>query len=314
DMPALSATAPAKIILLGEHAVVYGRPAIAIPVRQRMVKVIIKPQPGAPSGQVRIKSPSIQLDALLEELPDGDPILAVIQETLMHVQADSLPACSIRITSDIPVAAGLGSGAAVSVATSKAVAGFLGRPLGDQEISDIAYRVETIHHGTPSGIDNTVIAFNQAIYFQKDKPVQFLDLRYRFQFIIADTGIPSPTRETVSRVRENWQTDVPGYNSLFNDVADIVNRARQSMERGDAKTLGRLLNENQALLAEMGVSSSELDQLIRTARAAGALGAKLSGGGGGGNMIALVDQDSKTAVAADLKAAGAVRIFHASIS
>ena len=202
----------------------------------------------------------------------------------------------------------------MSVATSKAVAGFLGRPLGDQEISDIAYRVETIHHGTPSGIDNTVIAFNQAIYFQKDKPVQFLDLRYRFQFIIADTGIPSPTRETVSRVRENWQTDVPGYNSLFNDVADIVNRARQSMERGDAKTLGRLLNENQALLAEMGVSSSELDQLIRTARAAGALGAKLSGGGGGGNMIALVDQDSKTAVAADLKAAGAVRIFHASIS
>ena len=125
-MPAFSVSAPGKIILFGEHAVVYGQPAIAIPVNQVKAKAIIKPDVTAPAGRVGILAPQVGLDSTLAELPANDPIALAVASTLEAVGVSQPPAFLLRITSTIPLAAGLGSGAAVSVAIIRAVSGFLG--------------------------------------------------------------------------------------------------------------------------------------------------------------------------------------------
>jgi mevalonate kinase len=312
-MPAFSSSAPAKIILFGEHAVVYGKPAIAVPVRQLSAKAILKPGAGEPVGRVKLHSAQIGLDSDLTELPHEHPVRAIIEATLDHLGISALPACSIRISSTIPVATGLGSGAAVSVAIARAVAAFLGHPLSDEAVSRLALQVEKIHHGTPSGIDNSVIAYNQPIYFVKDKPIEALRLGHSLQFMIADTGVPSLTRETVGEVRKRWQKDPEGYNTLFDGVAKLSKKARKALERGDDSDLGRLMDDNQTLLERIGVSTPGLERLITAARAAGALGAKLSGGGGGGNIISLVSPAAEKAVGQALKKAGAARVLYTQV-
>ena len=156
-MPAISASAPGKIILFGEHAVVYGRPAIAVPVLQVRAKAIVRADPRAQSGQVFIQAPDINLNTTLDDLPTTHPIAAAIRAVTSTMHLQQPPACNLRITSTIPIAAGMGSGAAVTVAILRALSAFWGNPLNDEQVSGMAYEVEKIHHGTPSGIDNHVV-------------------------------------------------------------------------------------------------------------------------------------------------------------
>ena len=127
--------------------------------------------------------------------------------------------------------------------------------------------------------------------------------------LIADTGVSSPTRVAVGAVRRAWEQDKVRYEALFDRIAGIVERARAYIEKGMASELGPLMDENHALLREMGVSSPELERLVEVARGAGALGAKLSGAGRGGNMIALVDDQVAALVAEALRQAGAGHII-----
>ncbi len=304
-MPAFTAHAPAKIILFGEHAVVYGHPAIAVPVTSLQARAFIRADVRAPRGQVHLLAPAIQLDAYLEELAPHHPLRRVIELTAERVGASYLPACQITIQSAIPVASGLGSGAAVSVALSRAVAAYLGKSLSAEAVSEIAYEVEKIYHGTPSGIDNTVIALQRAIFFVRGKPIQPLHIQCPFTLVIADSGISSPTAATVADVRAAWQQNTAYYEALFDQIAAIVSEARAFIEKGENSRLGELMNRNQSLLQQLGVSCAELDYLIDVALRAGAAGAKLSGGGRGGNLIALVDPSTSTQVAQSLKEAGA---------
>jgi len=221
----------------------------------------------------------------------------------------------LKITSTIPVAAGLGSGAAVTVALVRALSGFLGRPLPDDAVNAIAYEVEKIHHGTPSGIDNTVITYARPVFFVKDQPLEPLRVGAPVTIVIADSGIPAPTAEAVADVRTAFQRDPEGYRALFAAVGDVVNAARHALEQGDVPRLGALMDENHRLLQRMGVSCATLDALVARARDAGAWGAKLSGGGRGGNMIALTPTHSDAAaLAAALEAAGAVRTLTTTLS
>ncbi len=304
-MPAYSASAPGKIILFGEHAVVYGRPAIAAPVAQVKAKAILTADPRAEPGSVQVQAPDVRLDSVLSSLPLDDAIAKAISGTFAALGVSKPPAFKLRISSTIPLAAGLGSGAAVSVAIIRAVSAFLGRPLPDEEVSALTYDVEKIHHGTPSGIDNTVVTYAMPVYFIRERPIQTFQVKKPFTIVIGDTGIASSTAVAVGDLRELWQADKAQYEAIFDEVSAIAQKARQAIEDGQPESLGALMDENHAWLQKMTVSSPELDQLVGAAREAGALGAKMSGAGRGGNMIALVLPDMAQTVAEALMSAGA---------
>lgn len=306
-MPVITASAPGKIILLGEHAVVYDRPALAIPVHQVQAKVSVMADIRAPNGRVRLEAPDIQLSVDLTGLPADHPLALAVNGTLQAVGVEKPPALTLLIRSSVPVAAGLGSGAAVSVALIRALAAFLGSPLGDEQVNALAYRVEQRLHGTPSGIDNTVITYTRPIFFQRSTGFEPLAVSAPLTFLIADTGVKSPTREAVETVRRDWERDPRRSEALFDEIGTIVRQARAALEQGQQETLANLMNANQRALRDLNVSSPELDRLVDAALQAGAWSAKLSGGGRGGNMVALVDPARAEQIAAALRAAGAVR-------
>ena len=313
-MPAISASAPGKVILFGEHAVVYGQPAIAVPVQAVSAKAIISPDIQAPPGRVWIKAPEAGISAELGALPEDDPLAAAVHTGLQALGIRRPPAFKLRVNSTIPMAGGLGSGAAVSVAILRAVSAFLGHPLSDDQVSALAFEVEKLHHGTPSGIDNTVITYAKPIFFVKDRPVEFLEVAVPFTLLIADTGLSTPTRVSVSAVRAAWQAAPGRHEQLFAQIGDLARQARKAIEAGDNIQLGPLMERNHELLQQIDVSSPELDALAAAARKTGALGAKLSGGGRGGNMIALVDSGGAAEISKALMGAGAVGVIETKVA
>jgi mevalonate kinase len=304
---ATTAVAPGKVILCGEHAVVYGRPAIAVPVHQVQARVAVVEQ--SPGVGCIIRALDLGRTIVLAEASDAEPLALIVRLTLAELNLPADPDWRIDVTSDIPIASGLGSGAAVSTAAVRAIFKHAGRTPDPETVSRLVFRSEELHHGTPSGIDNTVIAHEQPVWFVRGQPPQIFTPAHPFTLAIADSGIPSPTRETVADVRRAWQANPQKYEALFDRVAEIVTAARTAMERGAVEELGPLFDGNQALLREIGVSSEPLERLIRAARDAGAAGAKLSGGGRGGNIIALVVDETAGPVEEALYQAGAKRVI-----
>lgn len=295
-------TAPGKIILFGEHAVVYGRPALAVPVTQVHADVDIT---DASRAGIWINAPDVNLHAELNTLPSDHPIASVIHNLLFISRISPFPSLEIRITSTIPVASGLGSGAAVTTALTRALSSHLNYPMTNEELNAFTYEIEKLHHGTPSGIDNTVITYAKPVWFIKGQSIEIFKVGAPFTIVIGDTGISAPTKESVGDLRKLWEADKPKWEGLFDEVAELVSAAKIHIERGTWKELGWLMNRNHVLLQEMTVSSPELDRLVTAACKAGALGAKMSGGGRGGNMIALVTPDMAEAVSRSLIEAGA---------
>jgi len=312
-MPAITATAPGKIILLGEHAVVYGQPAIAVPVTQVRARAILTANPRAKPGSLRIQAPNIGLEADLDELGPDHPLAAAVRLVLKELGIEQPPACTLRITSTIPVAAGLGSGAAVSVALIRALSAFLGKPIQGERLSSLTFEIEKLHHGTPSGIDNTVITYAKPVFFIKGETIETLDVPHPFTILIGDTGIASPTAAAVGDVRRAWQADPITYEGIFAAIGQIARSGRIAIETGQIESLGLLMDENQELLKKLKVSSPELEALVDAARQAGAAGAKLSGGGRGGNMIALVSNQNASRVAQALGGAGAKQVIQTEV-
>lgn len=304
------ASAPGKVILFGEHAVVYGRPAIAAPVSEARVRVEVTP--GEREG-IFVEAEDTGEAFWLREAEEGNPLALAVQLTLDALALGSSPALRVHIQSDLPIAAGLGSSAAVSVAMIRGLSAHLGRELSAERQSAMAYQVEELHHGTPSGIDNTVIAYGQPVRFQKGSPPTVFTVPAPFRLIIADTGLPSPTGDAVAGVRSRWLKTRARYERLFDEIGDLVETAHRAIAAGRPSELGTLLDRNQRLLEELEVSHPRLQELIAVARAAGAEGAKLSGGGEGGNMIALVRPTDASEVAAALQAAGASRLIQTEV-
>ncbi len=306
----IASSAPGKVILFGEHAVVYGRAAIAAPVAQVRATATVEPAP-AGSGLTIIAS-DLSRSIRLAAAPDDDPLAVAARLTLTYLSAIE-PDGTLTLSSTIPIASGMGSGAAVSTALVRGLAGFLGHALEAAEVSEIVFEVEKIHHGTPSGIDNSVVAYEQPVYFVRGRAVERLAVGRSFTLLIADTGAPSPTGKIVAQVRRAWQREPARCDVLFDQIGDVANEARRAIENGDIDALGPLMDDNHELLIELGVSSPRLDDLVEAARFAGALGAKLSGAGKGGNAIALVEDDAAGEATEELKEAGAVRIIRATV-
>ncbi|MCX7690060.1 mevalonate kinase [Thermoflexus sp.] len=306
----VEASACGKVILLGEHAVVYGRPALALPVCGLRARVRAEPLPEG-SG-CWIAALDLPETLRLSTAPPDHPLALAVRLALAHL---GLPEPDLRLVlrSELPIAGGLGSGAAVSAALVRAVFGWAGVSPDPEVVSALVYEVEKQHHGTPSGIDNTVIAYERPIRFVRGQPPVFLSIMRPFTLMIADSGIPSPTRETVAAVRRGWEREPDRYERLFDAIAALVKEAEVCLATGRVEDLGPLLNANHTLLQELGVSSPILDDLVQAAREAGALGAKLTGGGRGGNLIALVSPDQAEPVARALQAAGARAIYRTEV-
>jgi mevalonate kinase len=308
-MPAILAKAPGKIILFGEHAVVYGQPAIAIPINKVFATARVIPDIPGNINQVHIKAPDIQLDINLSDLNKEHPLALAIQLALDAVKLGHVPALTLMVSSTIPIAAGMGSSAAITIAIIRAITDFLGKHLTADEVSSLAFEVEKIHHGTPSGIDNQVIAHQKPIFFCHQKPIEQINVLEPTYWVIADTGEKSSTKDTVADVRKLYNADPKTYHEIFVEIGKIVTQARYALNTGDTKQLGQLMNENQALLERINVSGPKLEKLIAAANHAGAFGAKLSGGGRGGNMIALAPSQDTQSIESALIDAGATRII-----
>jgi mevalonate kinase len=306
------ATAPGKIILFGEHAVVYGQPAIAVPVQQVQATAMI--EAASPRGGLTLVAADLDRVVPLADAPADDPLAAMARLTLDHLGV-SPPDAVLTIRSSIPIASGLGSGTAVSTAIVRALSAFVGNLLPSGTVSRLVYEVEKMHHGTPSGIDNTVVAYGLPVFFVRGQKIETFRVGAPLHLLIGDTGVASSTRVVVNDVRRGWGEDRIRYERLFRQVGGVVRQARALIEDGSRMPrLGELMDLNHGLLHDMEVSSPELERLVAAARAVGALGAKLSGAGRGGNMIALVVPAEVQRVGNALRQAGAVRVIETVVS
>ena len=314
-------TAPGKVILFGEHAVVYNRPAIAVPVTDvRATATISLGEPGSGIWILAADLPSPDGEPgghryRLRDAPADDPLRASVELALDAFRhGESARDLLIAVTSTIPIARGMGSGAAVATAVVRAIGRHFGHDAQPEKISSLVYEVEKLHHGTPSGIDNTVVAYAQPVFFVRGRGITRLSVGAPLNLVIGDTGVVSSTREVVGDVRRRWSADTEGYEGVFDQIGALARQAKSVIERGYPKDVGRLMDENHELLITLGVSSPELDKLVEAAKTAGALGAKMSGAGWGGNMLALVEAERTPTMAGALQAAGAVSTIFSRIS
>ena len=306
-MTTTTATAPGKVILFGEHAVVYARPAIAVPVAKVQASVTLTD--GPPGSGCTIAAPDIGARVRLSAQRE-DPLALAVRLALEEAGIQEEPDWQLTVRSGIPIAGGMGSGAAVSAALVKSVFAHTELPASAQPsaetVNRIVYAVEKLHHANPSGIDNTVVVYQQPVWFVRGQPPQRFNIARPFHLVIADTGIASSTAAVVSDVRRAWQNNTVGYEKIFDGIGQIAGAARQAIQSGDVNALGPLMRENQRLLRQLDVSTEMLERLIATAEEAGAAGAKLSGAGRGGNLIAVVESEKVGIVREALLTGGAV--------
>jgi len=281
-----------KAILFGEHAVVYGYPAIAIPISSLKTTVTIFPTIEESQETIIYESPALGIFERIENLPAQHVLNQALRLFRQDYGIKKFPSFRLRIDSQIPIAAGLGSSASISVGIIKALAQFLDVKLSLQKINDYAFELEKLHHGTPSGIDNTVIGFEKTIFFTKGKEPEPLHSPLPFHFLLINSTIPSLTAVSVMALRKNKENNPAQINALLEEIGTIVFLAKEAFQNGNAVAIGKLMLQNQAILQKLDMSLPELDSMIKLALENGALGAKLSGGGRGGNVIALVKEEN----------------------
>lgn len=306
------ASAPAKVILFGEHFVVYGEPALVLAIDKRAyVKVETR-------NDKRIYAHSVNLNiaGYFEEgvfhLEKGgenaryklEPIKTVVDK--VFELAGKNIGLNIKIHSTVPVAAGLGSSAAVAAAAALAVAKTLDVELPREEVFRITYEAERVVHGTPSGVDPAIATFGGALLFQMDTGVKPLEVEMDIPLVIGDTQIQRSTRDLVAKVRRLREKLPAVIEPIMRSGREIVLHAIEAIKQRDLETLGGLADINHALLCAVGVSHEALERLVSEARKAGALGAKLTGAGGGGCMIALTEPDKLDIVAEAIQRAGGI--------
>ena len=300
-----SATAPAKYIIIGEHAVIYGKPAIAAPLNSISSIATITPTESNNYDGLYIDAPDINLSNTLDSIPKTNPIAHVIRQTLRAINhRDPIPA-NLTITSTIPIASGLGSSASVSTAISRCIINYLGHTLTNDQISNIVYKTESLQHGNPSGIDNTVIARGVPILYSKSGPIQYLRPNKPLYYVLADTLQPRSTLDTISTFKKQSNIHPKLFKENIRANGNLAKYASVAFQAGDNISLGDLMTKNHVLLQRLGVSTQKLDNLVDIATASGANGAKLSGAGHGGHIIAQVSKRTMPIVVKALKDLGA---------
>lgn len=308
-MPAISSSACGKFILTGEHAVVYGEPAIALPLTSRRIHVRVEASIMGQAGEISVAFPALGLDTKLDLLPDKNPIYRAIIETLNKLGIDQRPSCKLHYNTQLPIGAGLGSSAAMAVATIRGLSAFLGHPLDDTTVNQLAYECEKTVHNNPSGIDNTVITYERPVFFQRGKEISFLQPKNAFHFILADSGVQKSTHESVAQLAAFRDAKPAFVLPRITEIGELSQMAQSALLSGNEAELALAINRNQVMLRELELSCPELDHLISLAQDSGALAAKLTGGGKGGYMFALVEGEKANLVLEKMTEQGAINAF-----
>ena len=290
------AVTPGKAILLGEHSVVYGRHAIAVPVPLN-IRVKIE---DADDG-VLLMIPSWGVEYYLDKKPEERQSFEKPAALILEKMNLSNVGMKIEVFSDVPRGMGLGGSAVLAVSIIKALNHHYKMGLSEQEINEMAYESEKIAHGNPSGIDNTIATYGYPLIYRKGEKTlkERLQIKEPLDLVLAFSKSEGLTAKTVAHVRTQWKSNQEMYEGVFDDIDAIVLNGIQAIQENDLKQLGELMNFNQGLLNTLQVSTPELERMIHIARDAGAFGAKLTGGGGGGAMIAVSDNPEEIIEAFD---------------
>jgi len=299
DIGASLSAGMGKIILFGEHAVVYGSHAIAAPIPLAVQAKVVDSSDGihliVPRWGVEEKL-YLHRHHKFSIYRSLDLILKELGLTTANLRIEVYP--------QVPRAMGLGASAAVAVAIIRALSAHFKLNLSNAKVSRLAYESEKIIHGTPSGIDNTVATYAKSILFKKGEPpiMKEIHLAKPIPVVVGISGVESLTAKMVAKVHRAWNNNKSLYEGIFSEIDQLTLQAVDAIQSHNLEQLGELMTMNQGLLNALQVSRWELEELIEIARRNGALGAKLTGGGGGGAVIALCPENADQ-VAAAMKAA-----------
>lgn len=277
--------AHSKLILIGEHAVVHGQPAIAIPFPLIGVETVIEHVPGT------VKMDSTFYHGPLEHAPEPlQGIVHCIHESFQYLGIPNRDLL-IRINSSVPPGKGLGSSASVAISVIRSLFNYCDKECSVEELLKLANIAETHAHGAPSGLDTLSITSDKPVWYKKEKPVEYIEIGEDLHFIVADSGRIGDTRTSVESVARLLKLAPKRIHSKIERIGELTHHAKDALEKASKQILGQLLNEAQKELEALGVSDSGLNKLIHFVREEGALGAKLTGGGNGGCIIALAQNE-----------------------
>lgn len=287
--------APGKIILVGEHAVVYGAKAIAMPI-DCGVRVAVMPLPRnkveSRGPMVRGLGPFFMGDTYVDADSSGPQVLKSALLYILEVFGDAAKELAIVVDGSLPPGRGLGSSAALSVALIKGIYRYLSRPLEREVLEKHAMALETIFHGRPSGIDHAVVMGGRVIAFKKREEgadIWPIALKNSLTFVLAIAGPHDGTKNAVKELGMRKRRQEKVYERIFLGLNEIANEMEQALIEGQKASVGELMNIAQGYLNALALSTPEIEKLCAIARDRGALGAKLTGAGGGGAVIALAD-------------------------
>jgi mevalonate kinase len=288
-----------KVILFNEHFVVHGVPAIASAIGAKTTAIVERSSgSGVELKDERPETPGYKAEKQEQQKESLDIMVKFMNIDTQHYHY------MITLGGDLIAASGVGASAASCAAIARAFSQELNLNFSDERVNEVAYEGEKGYHGTPSGIDNTAATYGGLIWYRREGAAQLMErirLRKPVEIVMGNTGKVADTKIVVAGVRERKEREPEKYGRLFQDADQLVRNARKELEEFNLEKVGAYMNKNHTQLQEIGVSSPELDALVKVARDAGALGAKLTGAGRGGYMVALTPgRDLQARVANEL--------------
>lgn len=307
----ITVSAPGKLMLFGEHAVLFGKPCIVTAVGQRMKAIVELTD----DSMFQLEAPDVSVTGYKKpmselgkgEIPKGAKFVEIaLKNFLTHARSDLVKLTGIKITtkSEFNSQFGFGSSSASTVCVIKALSELTGAKLSQKEIFKLAYKTVLDIQEVASGFDVAAATFGGTLYFvTSGKTIQPLNLPL-LPLIVGYSGIKADTVTLVREVKKKADKYPKIIDDIYDSIVYLVNQAKKALVKGDFQTAGELMNFNQGYLSALGVSSGKLESIIHAARDAGAYGAKLSGAGGGDCMIAVASNKSRKAVEQAINQAG----------
>ncbi len=309
-----SASAPGKVILTGEHFVVYGEPALVMAINRNVHVRVQEKQDGSIRVTSTLGYSGIFKGKKFIHEKGGDETRKILMPIKVSAQAalnylEKNLGLNIEVDSNIPVAAGLGSSGALAVATIAAIGKLFGVDFTEKEIIKLSLEGEKIVHMNPSGIDQTISTKGGIICYKKDEGASRLDIKVPIPIVIGNTFIKRNTGQIVDSVRIKRDKFPQLINPLIHVAGDLTGQVIKALKQGDLKMVGELMDLNHSLLTAIGVSNKVLDRFIHISKQSGALGAKITGAGGGGCILALSTLDKREEIAKAIHEAGGFPII-----